>query len=296
MPLCSMHLLLLQPVNGSSKSPHANRAQFLQRLLSSSLGSRVLIACVVRRPVIVANKIDTVYLNATRWDLLLVLSPEKEQGSSFNLQYHPVTKADVRAEYALNVGIPSRILDAYADRTKSLNDSASKTERPSNQSLLSSPARTHPNYVPKTSQLLEMSEDLVDLIDELDELGEGDGLVDARGPVHQLNFLHFKTSKEDKERYYKYGQDFATVASQYGAEAKLLASVINGEGSDSLPHWDEVSLVHYPSLRQFAAMAASEGYQDINRKYRLPSLDDTTIICTQEVDLTNLRARAKAKM
>jgi hypothetical protein len=43
-------------------------------------------------------------------------------------------------------------------------------------------------------------------------------------------------------------------------------------------------------------MAASEDYQSINRTYRLPSLDDTTIICTQEVNLDALRAKGKARM
>lgn len=62
------------------------------------------------------------------------------------------------------------------------------------------------------------------------------------------------------------------------------------------PRWDEVALVNYHSIQHFAAMAASEEYQQINRKYRLPSLDDTTIICTQEVDLEGLRSGSKARM
>lgn len=86
------------------------------------------------------------------------------------------------------------------------------------------------------------------------------------------------------------------MASQYGGEAKLLGLVVENEGRKRAAQWDEVSLVSYHSLQHFAAMAASEEYQDINRTYRLPSLDDTSIICTQEVDLDRLRTQAKARM
>lgn len=43
-------------------------------------------------------------------------------------------------------------------------------------------------------------------------------------------------------------------------------------------------------------MAASKEYQDINRTYRLPSLDDTTIICTQEVDMDAFRKRYRVPL
>lgn len=60
--------------------------------------------------------------------------------------------------------------------------------------------------------------------------------------------------------------------------------------------WDEIALASYHSIRHFAAMAASEEYQSINRDYRLPSIDDTTIICTQEVDLNRLQSKSKAHL
>ncbi|KAG8627658.1 hypothetical protein KVT40_005141 [Elsinoe batatas] len=47
--------------------------------------------------------------------------------------------------------------------------------------------------------------------------------------------------------------------------------------------WDEVAIVHYPSIRHFCDMAAGEDYQEINQKYRLPSLEDTILLCTTEL-------------
>jgi hypothetical protein len=217
MPLCTLHLIRLQheaATDGTKRSPHAKRVQFLQRLLRTSLAHRIIMASVVRRPVIVANRVDPVFLNATRWDLLLVIGPEKGNPSTSNaqqedapialtLQDHPQTKADVSAEYIVDVGIPTKVLDSYAERTKKLKENAAKADKPS---LPTSPARAHPGYSPKTSQLLEMSDDLAGLINELDELKDSDGLADAHGPVCQLNLLKFKKSKEDKERYHKSGQ------------------------------------------------------------------------------------------
>lgn len=33
--------------------------------------------------------------------------------------------------------------------------------------------------------------------------------------------------------------------------------------------WNEISIVHYPSIRHFCDMLAAEDYQEVNRKYRL---------------------------
>lgn len=281
MPLCTLHLV---QVSRKDDKEHvfAARRRFLHKLLTTpSLDKQLLVACVVRRPVIVATQIDHVKINRTAWDLVLIFKQDPSSKSSISLSTLP----DVASEYSVSIGIPSRILDKYAARTAELNEQARTTGALDVDEIARAPARSVENYVPKTSQNLEFSSELVDLIEELNELGVGDGLADARGPVQQLNLLSFKQSKEDKERYYKYGQAFADVAKPFGGEPKVLASVV-GESA-----WDEVSLVNYSSITHFAAMAASESYQSINRPFRLPSLNDTTIICTQEVDLPSLRAR-----
>jgi hypothetical protein len=55
-----------------------------------------------------------------------------------------------------------------------------------------------------------------------------------------------------------------------------------------LGRWDEMALAHYPSLQYFADMLASEDYQAVNRKWRVPSLRDTLILCTSELGLDEL--------
>ena len=46
-----------------------------------------------------------------------------------------------------------------------------------------------------------------------------------------------------------------------------------------------MALAHYPSVEHFADMIASEDYQAANRRWRLPSLKDTCILCTSEIEL-----------
>ncbi|PWN93567.1 hypothetical protein FA10DRAFT_264202 [Acaromyces ingoldii] len=314
MPLCTLHLIRLSK-EGELGSSDARCASFLKLLLASDLGPRLLVASLVRRPVILAERIDSVYLNATPWDLLLVFGPDAKgpsvQASSIETKATPLsleddsrTRAHVDVEYVLDVGVPTRILSGYKGRTKELVEAAARAKKPSLDSLRTEePARTHAGRVPKTSQNLEMSDELLDLIEALEKLGDS-GLVNGGGPVHQLNLLKFKPTKEDRDRYLEYGRGFAKAAEAHGGDAKLLGVVVADQTRAALQQqgsakpsgklqWDEISLVHYHSLRDFAAMAASEAYQSINRDKRLPSLLDTTIICTQEVDLDRLRRTAK---
>ncbi|PWN34492.1 uncharacterized protein FA14DRAFT_30952 [Meira miltonrushii] len=295
MPLCTLHLVQLY--RQSEEEPiFAARRRFLHKLLSKSNGNdlndRLLSACVVRRSVIMATRIDHVRLNKTAWDLVLVMKGSKDekadQAQPLTLENHPLTKADIANEYTLPIGVPTRLAEGYKSRTEQLNAEAKRSEHLSIESLERKPARSVEQYPPKTSQNLEHSEDLAQLIEDLNKLGTSDGLADGRGPVQQLNFLAFNRSKEDKERYYQYGKGFTQAAKPFGGEPKILAKVVNAEEQQK---WQEVSLVNYYSLSHFAGMAASEEYQEINRKYRLPSLDDTTIFCTQEVDLDGLRKR-----
>ena len=63
-----------------------------------------------------------------------------------------------------------------------------------------------------------------------------------------------------------------------------------GETEDD---WDEIALAHYPSIDHFMEMLASEDYQEINHKWRLPSLKDTFILCTSELDPELSQDKAK---
>ena len=55
----------------------------------------------------------------------------------------------------------------------------------------------------------------------------------------------------------------------------------------------QMTLAHYPSLKHFADMIGSEDYQHVNQKWRVPSLRDTCILCTTEVDLDEQSIRPK---
>ena len=48
---------------------------------------------------------------------------------------------------------------------------------------------------------------------------------------------------------------------------------------------DQFALAHYPSLDHFADMLGSTDYQQANKTWRVPSLKDTFILCTTELDL-----------
>lgn len=139
-------------------------------------------------------------------------------------------------------------------------------------------------------------------------------------PVTMLNLLRFNSG--GKESYKQYGQAFVPVAKKRGGDAKLVGNVIhdktNGiagpgeepKGSKEGEWWDEVSLVHYPSIRAFCDMLAGEDYQEVNKKYRLgvglrdrranrsmlissQALKDTMLLCTTEVGLDSRRREVK---
>jgi hypothetical protein len=40
-------------------------------------------------------------------------------------------------------------------------------------------------------------------------------------------------------------------------------------------------------------MIASEDYQEVNRRYRIPSLRDTCILCTSELEIEKFKETAK---
>jgi hypothetical protein len=116
-----------------------------------------------------------------------------------------------------------------------------------------------------------------------------------------LNLLAFNPGK--KETYLKYGAEFAkSIGSRRGGDAKLVGTVIReraggnedreGKGEDA---WDEIALAHYPSIYHFADMLASEDYQAVNQKFRVPTLRDTCILCTTELGLDE-KMDEKAKL
>lgn len=43
--------------------------------------------------------------------------------------------------------------------------------------------------------------------------------------------------------------------------------------AEAAKDWDEVALAHYPSIWHFADMLASGGYQEVNRRFRVPGAE-----------------------
>jgi hypothetical protein len=98
------------------------------------------------------------------------------------------------------------------------------------------------------------------------------------GPVTMLNLLHFN-HPDGKKSYFNYGQAFIPVAGKRGGDAKIVGNVVRpaeGAGDSRGPNarpgeewWNEISIVHYPSIRHFCDMLAGDDYQRINEEHRL---------------------------
>jgi hypothetical protein len=104
-----------------------------------------------------------------------------------------------------------------------------------------------------------------------------------------LNLLAFHPTQSAKQSYQTYGRIFADcVGSRHGGNAKVVGTVVpnppSPESSDrSASGWQEIAIAQYPSILHFAAMLGSRDYQEVNQKFRVPSLRDTCILCTSEI-------------
>ncbi|GFF49336.1 hypothetical protein IFM61606_01822 [Aspergillus udagawae] len=275
MPGLTLHLLAL--------APSTTAESFLRQLRQSS-AVKVILASRPRHIVIPPTLIDSNLLTTTKWDLLVLLQPASVTKEAALESLPPNLQPLVQQEYRLAVGIPSKLLSNYDDRDKSLKRSASSI--PLTGSLANARQKS-------SSKNLELSPDLLAFMDTLTRTHDG--------PVTMLNLLHFH-HPSGKKSYYQYGQAFIPVAGKRGGNAKLVGNVIrpastvqvDSRGSEDRPEtdwWNEISLVHYPSIRHFCDMLAGEDYQAINEKYRLSALRDTFLLCTTEFDVESPAAK-----
>ncbi|XRM38524.1 hypothetical protein ABZX51_001930 [Aspergillus tubingensis] len=262
MPVASLYLLAL----------NTDTSTFLNSLRSSRT---VIVSSRPRHAVIRSTVLDQDILTKTPWDLLVLIQPPSDSPPI------PSTlQSQIKTQYHVTVGIPSKLLATYASRDESLKRTASSV--PLTGSL--DQARSKP-----TSQSLELSPDLLNFMDKL--------TPQHSGPVTMLNLLHFN-HPNGKKSYYQYGQSFIPVAGKRGGDAKIVGNVVkpksgNTSAVDSRGDWErkeedwwnEISIVHYPSIRHFCDMLAGEDYQEINEKYRLSALKDTFLLCTTEFDV-----------
>ncbi|KAF1972264.1 hypothetical protein BU23DRAFT_165061 [Bimuria novae-zelandiae CBS 107.79] len=267
MPLCTLHLFALSP------STHPSFLKALKANVSPLVVARVI------RWIILPTTFSTSHLLARNihWDYLIIL-PSTSPLS-------PDVLEKVQHHWYITAGVPSRLVQNFAEK---------------NERLL----RLGPDGVPRSIGSLESKEttrsaqDLElsgELKDWIRSFTSGDG-PEARGAVSMFNLLSFKEGM--KESYLEYGKAFASsIGKDHGGDAKIVGGVVhvNGtpreEGGNDGEGWDEVALAHYPSILHFAEMLADEGYQEINKRWRVPALRDTAILMTSEVEGWEGRAR-----
>ncbi|CAG8229658.1 unnamed protein product [Penicillium nalgiovense] len=252
MPVATLHLLTL------TKSTDAQ--SFLQKLRQSP-STRVIVASRPRHVVIHPNILDNHPLASNPWDLIVLLqvTQPNEQGPIPSALRRLITN-----EYIITTGIPSKLLSDYQARDSRLKNDASSIP------LTGSLDKVVREGSKEASQNLEVSPELLRFMNELSKT--------HKGPVTMLNLLHFH-HPDGKKNYHQYGQAFIPVAGKRGGSAKLVGNVVPpaSEKSDSRGSrnrsqqdwWNEISIVHYPSIRHFCDMLAGEDYQAINERYRL---------------------------
>lgn len=207
------------------------------------------------------------------WDLLLILrGPDGLPGALREL---------TRAVYTLSAGIPSRIVDSFP----ATNAALLHPPKGSVPALTGALARPR---IARSAQKLEYTEAMGSWLQAYDPHGD-------KGAVSMLNLLAFHAGAAAHAEYMKYGKAFAeSIGKRRGGNAKIVGKVVRG-GENAGPEalngegWDEVALAHYPSVRHFADMAASEDYQEVNHRHRVGSLRDTCILMTSEVAFPGMK-------
>ena len=283
MPLCTLHLLALH-----STTPNPVLT-FLSTLKSTNLSP--LIVSRVIRWIILPSKLSTEHLLARNihWDLLLILPSTDALPSELKklAQHH----------WSVTAGVPSRLVQDFPSKNNKLlhPDPSSVPEVQTKKS----------NKTTESSQSLELSDELNKWIETFVNSGAKEG----KGAVSMFNLLAF--NPEMKEEYLKYGAAFAkSIGSKHGGNAKIVGNAThvngsaiakssnssdgtNGEVGGGKDDWDEIALAHYPSILHFRDMLASEDYQEVNHRHRVPSLRDTCILMTSEIAIEELMREGK---
>lgn len=121
--------------------------------------------------------------------------------------------------------------------------------------------------------------------------------VSHRGSVDMFNLLAYHSGQQ--ARYFQYIAAFqASVGSRYGGDALLLGSPVTDwssrvqEGFEAANPaaggsevWENVALVHYPSLWHFGKMLDDPEYAEVDRAYKQGALKDNPLICCTRIEL-----------
>ena len=251
MPGCTLHLVSL--------SPDATIPKFVSRLRSHP-DVQVLLTARVIRWVILPTKLSVEELLHPQkpYDLFIVTHGTAAMPAAIF--------EETICHWSIPAGIPSRLVTDFAAKNEKLLHPEQK--------LPLTGALDKPR-ISQNSQDLSLSPELREWVDNFSK-GAG------RGAVSMLNLLAF--APDMKDSYLTYGKAFAeTIGAKRGGTAKLVGNVLGKQDG-----WDEIAVAHYPSILHFADMLASEDYQEVNQKYRVPALKDTCILCTSEIALEDM--------
>jgi hypothetical protein len=167
--------------------------------------------------------------------------------------------------WSITAGVSARLVSGFAERNH-------KMLHPAPPSVPALTGSLDKPCLASSGQGLELTPDLRKWIASF-------SISSGRGSVSMLNLLAFHPNM--KSSYLQYGRAFAeAVGARRDGNAKIVGNVINHDQGR-----DEIAVAHYPSILHFADMLASEDYQEVNRRYRIPSLKDTCILCTSEIAL-----------
>jgi hypothetical protein len=255
MPLATVHLIAL--------SPNSNISTYLRALKSISF--KPLVISHALRWIVEPEKLSTDRLLSTNWDLLIITPTTTPFPETY------LNKDWVSAHWSITAGVPSSIVNGFEERNKKLLNADPKDAPPTTASSGAGPK------IAISSQGLEATPELL----------KWQNPAGASTPVSMLNLLAFHPGAEAHESYMRYGKAFAeSIGSRRGGFAKVVGKVVPKQGTEGedVAGWDEVALAHYPSFALFVDMLASEDYQAVNHRDRLPALRDTCILCTSEVD------------
>jgi len=228
------------------------------------MGVKPMVVSRVVRWIIKPERLSVSPLLDTQWDLLIILPASKQLPEAY------LGKDWTSAHWSITAGVPSSIVNGFEERNqRTLHPEAGDVGELTG-------ALDNPCKAPST-QGLELNDELMDWSESF-KLGQ-------EGAVSMLNLLAFKDGM--LESYQRYGKAFAeSIGKKRGGNAKIVGKVVPKQGTQGEDEsgWDEIALAHYPSIRHFVDMIASEDYQEVNHKDRLPALRDTCILCTTELD------------
>ncbi|OQN95224.1 hypothetical protein B0A48_18677 [Cryoendolithus antarcticus] len=264
MPLITVHLLKL--------STGVTPAAFVQAI---STVSAPLVASRVVRWIITPGTLSKDRLLNTAWDLLVIVP------LSAPIQAEYLRKDRVTEQWSITAGAPKSLVNGFHERNERLL-------RPQTGDVPRLTGSLDKPRMAGSTQGLELTNDLLQWSKDF-KLGQD-------GAVSMLNLLAFKPGKAAHDSYLRYGKAFAeSIGASRGGNAKIVGKVVPSQGTtgEDSSGWDEVALAHYPSIRHFTDMLASEDYQIVNHRDRLPSLRDTCILCTTELDPDLQQARAR---